>query len=468
MRRWLAALLLMLAPCAAGAAPERAPVPAEVEIVRNGTSWTADFTFDHAAQAWVFVRSPLTEVGGRPWRPQGWIVETPGVRLERRGYYDALVAADGGAVPAHVRIRFAPFGDRVAGDYDPALLFTDGAVALYSEQFDAFPLADASAVARIPAALAASDIPYSATRATFRDAAGQVLAGGRRVSAATFEDEGDGSYVLFGSAEPIVTDALILVVDPQLPPWLHDSIATATPLILDRYAGLLGPRPGPKPTIMVSWRGATPGLTSQGGSTLPGLIVMRIEGVGMLSGDARARQSNLWFIAHESAHFWLGQAVHYQTPLDSWITEGGADLLAFRAVAAVDPTYDARTDLQRSIEECVALSAGRGVASALERNEFRAYYACGGVFALVAESVSHRPFDAFVRALIEANRDDRTLTRAEWLAALDRASGDPTLSRDIGTMLDSGVADPKAMIASLFTRAGIAFTPGPDGTPRLS
>jgi hypothetical protein len=458
----------MMAPSVAGAAPERAPVPAEVEIVRNGSSWTADFTFGHAAQAWVFVRSPLTEVGARPWRPQSWTVETPGVRLERRGYYDALVAADGGAVPARVRIRFTPFGERVAGDYDPALLFTDGSVALYTEQFDAFPVADAAVVARLPATLGASDIPYSATRVTFRDTGGQLLHTGLRVEDFTIDDSGDGTYILFGGARPIATDALTLIVDPQLPPWLHDSIANATPRILDPYARLLGRGPGRRPTIMVSWRGPTPGISSQGGSTLDALIVMRIEGVGMLNGDARARQANLWFIAHESAHFWLGQAVHYATPLDSWITEGGADLLAFRAVAAVDPSYDARVDLQRSIDECVALSAGRGVARALERNEFRAYYACGGVFALVAESASHRPFDAFVRALIDANRGDRTLTRAEWLAALDRVSRDPTLSRDIGIMLDSGVADPKAMIASLFARAGIAFTLAPDGAPRLS
>jgi hypothetical protein len=462
VKPWFVTFLLILG----AAAP--APAPLDVAVVRDGDRWTADFAFQRQAQAWVFVRSPLTEVGGRPWRAQSWTVETPGVRLERRGFYDALVAADGGAVPAQVRIRFTPFGERVAGDYDPALLFTDGSVALYTEQFDAFPVADEAAVARIPATLGATDIPYSATRVTLRDTGGRLLYAGVRVEDFAIEDSGDGTYVLFGGARPIVTDALTLIVDPQLPSWLHDSIANATPRILDRYARLLGRRPGPKPTIMVSWRGPTPGLSSQGGSTLQGLIVMRIEGAGMLAGDARARQSNLWFIAHESAHFWLGQAVHYATPLDSWITEGGADLLAFRAVAAVDPTYDAKADLQRSIGECVTLSAGRGVARALERNEFRAYYACGGLFALVAESVSRRPFDAFVRELIEANRDDRTVTREDWLAALDRASGDPTLSRDIGTMLDSGAPDPKAMIASLFTRAGIAFTLAPDGTPRLS
>jgi hypothetical protein len=265
----------------------------------------------------------------------------------------------------------------------------------------------------------------------------------------------------------LVTPALNLIVDPQLPAWLRTALVEAPPGILARYAAALGPAPGPKPTIMVSWAGPTPHFSSMGGGSLAGLIVMRFEGDAVLSENAAARHSNLWFIAHESSHFWLGQAVHYQTPLDGWITEGGADLLAFRAVAAADPTYDPRIPLQEAVNDCVRLSTGRGIARALERNEHRAYYACGAVFALVAEASSHRPFTAFVRTLIDENRSDHEVTRAEWLALLTRVSRDPTLARDIARLVDEGAADPKPVIASLLTRAGVRFTPGPDGVPRL-
>lgn len=457
MRHALAVLLLLLTAA-------RAPI--DVEVVRDGDAWTADLHVRRQARAWVFVRSPLAEETRRPWRPQSWTVETPGVRLERHGHYDVLVAA-AGSVPERVRIRFTPFRERVAGDYDPALVFTDGSVALYSEQFDAFPTDDIARIERLPADLATADVRYSATRATFRDARGRVLYGGRRLPSVSIESEGDGGYVLFGPAEPIVTDAMALVIDPQLPAWLRGAIAAATPPILAGYAAALGPAPGPKPTIMVSWSGPTPGRSSMGGGALAGLIVMRFEGEGVLAGDTRARHSNLWFIAHESAHFWLGQAVHYRNGYESWITEGGADLLAVRAIAAVEPAYDARAELQRAVDDCVRLSAGRGVAHALDRNEHRAYYACGAVFGLVAEAASRRPFVAFVRGLIEANRRDREVSREDWLAALDRVSRDPTLSRDIGILLDRGAADPKAAIASLFTRAGVRFALAGDGTPRL-
>jgi len=204
-----------------------------------------------------------------------------------------------------------------------------------------------------------------------------------------------------------------------------------------------------------------------GGSVLPGLIVMTYEGAGVLTESGGARESGLWFIAHEAAHFWFGNTVRYQYSREAWITEGGADLLAFRTVAEVDPAYDWRAALNQSIADCVGLMQGRGVESAEERGEHRAYYACGAVFGLVAEASSGRPFSRFVRTLLDENRADGIVSRAEWLAALDRASDDPELSRAIARLLDEGAEDPKAAIAALFTRASVRFTMGEDRLPRM-
>lgn len=462
MRNLVAALLLLFAGRAASAqAPEPPALIAEVH--RDGDAWTAELILPRAASAWVFARSPLTEHGSRLWRQPLWRVEGPGVRIERRGFFDILVGAEGRPVPRRMRIRFTPSRDRMAGDYDPSLVFSDGAVALYSRQFDAFPIDDLAAVERLRPD---GEQPASTARVTYRDRAGPVLAGGRRLAVATVQSEGEGSYILFGPQAPVLTPDVALVVDPGLPAWLRTALADATPAMLARFTAALGPAPGPRPTIMVSWAGPTRGLSSMGGGALPGLIVMRFEGEGVLQENEAGRRSNLQFIAHEAAHFWLGQAVRYEGARDGWITEGGADLLAFRAVAAADPGYDPRAPLQAAVNDCARL-AGRPVEAANERNEHRAYYACGAVFALIAESASHRPFARFVRSLIDANRRDGIVSRAEWLAELTRVSRDPSLARDIGRMVEEGAANPGAAIASLFTRAGIPFTPGPDGVPRL-
>jgi hypothetical protein len=100
------------------------------------------------------------------------------------------------------------------------------------------------------------------------------------------------------------------------------------------------------------------------------------------------------------------------------------------------------------------------VTEAAGRGEHRALYACGAVFALVAEGAQQRAtggdwFD-FLRPLIDASRADGVLTRDEWLDALDAVSGDATLRRDMETLLDRGSDDPAAIIAGLFDRSGVA------------
>lgn len=465
MRRCLALLLFAFSSLTMARTPEWAgSAQVRVEITRRGGEWTADYLFDREYPVWVFPRTDVTRDDLKSWRPQSWTVETRGVRLEHRGSYDVLIA-NRGDVPRNVRIRFTPFTKGLQDDYTPALQFTDGSVALYIAQFDAFPMASARAAGALPNDLNNQVVPDAKFTYVLRDQAGPVWMRGKRTSVAETDDK-DG-YVFFGSMQPIETPAMVGFVDPQLPEWIRGSLAQAIPDILARYTQELGPPPGMKPTIMLSWAGPTPHLTSRAGSVLPGLIVLTYEGAGVLSEAEGARIESLQFIAHEAAHFWLGQTVAYEYAKDAWITEGGADLLAMRLTALEQPSYDWRTDFNKAIQECAGLTYRRGVETARNRNETRAYYACGAVFGLIAESASGRSFFSFVKKIIDANRADGIVTRAEWLAALDAASRKPELSRDIARMLDRGVPDPKAFIAALFTRAGVAHSLDAEGMPRL-
>lgn len=467
MRPLAGALLLLLAACA-GTPAEPQPAPpadaipaAEVEVVRDGADWTADFRFPRDAPVWAFARSDLARVSNRPWRPESWTVETPGVRLERKGWYDVFVAEDGGPVPRDVRIRFTPFAEDIETGYDAALVFTDGSVALFDQQFKAFPMPSAAEVAALPLDAGAVPAAGRATRVTFRDENGRVLHAGRRHASVTLDDA--GTYVLFGPADPVVTDAMAAVVDPALPQWLRAFLESQTPLILGRYADTLGPAPPPKPTLMASWGGPAPGVTSTSGSVLPGLVVMTFLGEGLLKEIPAVRDQARWFIAHEGAHFWLGNAVHYESPRDAWITEGGAELLAIRTVAGIDPAFDAKATLQRLLDECLKLSAGGPLSTAQERGAHRAFYGCGAMFGLAAEASSGKSFPAWIRPLIDANRADGILSRDEWLAALRN----PALSQAIRNLLDNRAAEPAKAYAALFARAGVPHQLAADGTLTL-
>jgi hypothetical protein len=459
---FLALLACALAPVAKAETPDVPQV--RVDVTRRGDDWQAVFDFDRAFAAWVFPRSALTAEGGGPWRSGSWRVDTRGVRLQRRGSYDVLVA-DRGKLPRQVSVTFTPVRDRLQGDYSPALVFTDGSVALFVAQFDGFPMDSPAAVGKLPSDLNNQMVPAAELKYRFRDAAGPVMLEGRRMPLAETTDS--NTYVLFGGTRPVETPDMVGILDPQLPVWIKDSLTRVVPALIGRYAQELGRLREFKPTIMVSWGGPTPGVVSRGGSVLHGLIVMNYEGSGVLDETVAQRQQGLWFVAHEAAHFWLGQTVAYEYARDAWITEGGADLLAVRAVAEIDPDYDPRIELNRAIEDCIKLTRRHGVASARDRDEHRAYYACGAVFGLVAEAGSGRSFYKFVRELIENNRADGVVSRAEWLAALDVATRKPALGRDIARLIDRGVADPREFITDLLLRAGVSVAEDAQGMPRL-
>jgi hypothetical protein len=435
-----------------------------VDVSRSGAEWFADFQFDRGVEAWVFPRSGVTRESGKPWRPQSWSVETPGVKMRRIGHYDVFVA-DRGEVPKRVRVRIKPFSVDMRADYESALVFTDGSVAMFVAQFEAFPLDSLRAVRALPSDLNNQSVPQADLKYFFRDTAGPVLLEGR--SSQVAETTKSDTYAFFGVTRALATPYMAAMLDPQLPAWIRDSLSSSVPTLLSRYTQELGALPDLKPTLLVSWAGPTPGLVSRGGSVLRGMIVMTYEGEGVLAETAAQRHQGLWFLAHEAAHFWVGQTAGYQYARDAWITEGGADLLAIRAVAEIEPGYDPRVELNKSIADCADLTKRRGVEGARDRNEQRAYYACGAVFGLVAEAGSGRSFYKFARKLIDENRADGIITRTEWLAALDSASRKPALSRDILRLLERGVSDPPEFLGELLAKAGADVEIDEKGMPRL-
>jgi hypothetical protein len=448
--RWLVALCAIVIAVPASATPE--PV-ASVTVARRGDSWTANYNLHERAPVWVFSKSVLPRESRKSWRLETVRVLTPGVRLQRLGNFDALVSAHG-PVPEYVRLSFTPYLEDINGGYDPALALGDGSVALYTEQFKVVPMKSRAAVRRVPAEdsqLPGIDRP---TRTTFIDRAGPVLFHGERMRAATVDDE--QAYVLFGDAKPVIGPAMTTIFDPALPKWLRDYLNTELPKILGRYRDELGPSPVGQPTLLVSWAGPTPHTISLGGSVLPGMVVMTVGGDALLKPNPQASHYARWFVSHEAAHFWLGQAVHYSERSESWITEGGAELFAFRATAAADPTFDVKGRLSEAKSECAPFLAHGGVASAYEREaDFRAYYACGAIIALAAEKASGGDFADFVRTLIARYGGDETITRAEWLQLLDEDAPRRGFSAAVSKLLDEKQSDPEKALDQFIAAVGI-------------
>lgn len=457
----IAVVLLMGGACAAGPTVSRQAVLDEsapqVTVTRDGDHLNVDYRFERDVPVWAFMDSALETDSRQPWRPRQWTVQTPGVVMERRGHYDIIRSTDGGPVPREVRFRVKPKAVDLEAEYR-TLLFSNGAVALPTRQMDVFALPSAQAAEEVPDDLNRVTLDGGSSRVTWRDDNGPVLFNGRRHDQLTTMDE--RSYVLLGEATVTPGEGLSTVIDPNLPPWIGEEIRGFAPQVGQYYRDRLGApgSGGDTPNVMVAWNGPTERMTSMSGSVLPGLIVMSFEGRGVTTAHPDITGRSRWFIGHEAAHFWLGQTVRYQFADEAWITEGGADLMAVRALKRLDPAYDDRKELQSEVDDCVNL-AKQPVAQAGARGEHRAYYACGAVFAMAAEGAQKQRTGGdwldFLKPLLR--QPDGVLSREEWLTALTRTSRDPSLRGDMERLLDQGAADPSAVIARLFQRTGVAF-----------
>ena len=460
----LASALLLAALQSPAAAAASQPKPVEAIVRRTGDGFVAELTFPRSAPAWAFFRSTPAVADQRSWRARSWTVLTAGVQLQRRGRFDALVGVAGRPVPRTVHVRIVPFTEELAADYVPALLLGGRSVAIFDGHFMAFSVPDPAALDRFGVEPPRDSIGDSGTRVRF-------IGGNRPFRLAGdvtgyLRGNSSGTYGLFDVPRARVSSGVATVIDKEMPAWISQYIAAYTPAAIRVLHSNLGPSGIREPTILAAWEGAArPGVSMNGGA-LRGLILMRIEGRGALASNPALRDMARWFIAHETAHFWLGQAVGYEGSRDSWIMEGGAELLAARTVQRLDPSYSPTAFLNQAIRGC-AEAAGRPVAEAPERGENRTTYACGAVFALVAERVSGGDFYSFTRSLIDRHRARGTVNSAEWLAAVARAARNPAPATAIRTLLERGAVDPKAAVASLLRQSGIAFTTGPDGVPAL-
>lgn len=448
---WLAALAVAYTGVAAGADH---PV---ASVSRNGSRWTVNYTLQVDANGWVFPVSAPTLAAQKSWRDGNWNVLTKGVRIERRGAYDALVSVSGHKVPRHVRMSFTPTNATLDREYDPALGFTNGSVALYSDQFDLVPVEDVSTIATREAGLSIADFGGSAAAVRFHDSAGPVFVSGKRLIDPVLR--GAATYVVFGAATVQDVGGVAMLADPALPAWLKTDLATFVPSFASAYAAQLGRREDEGlPLLLVGWRGPTPRKVVNDGGVRRGEIILNFEGEGLLDRNEKAAQRTRWFVAHELAHFWLGsEGIAYRKPEDAWITEGGAELMTFTLLAKSDPAY-VMEELQRAVADCIH-HAAKPLATAGERHESRAFYACGTVFALAATSIAKKngakdAFD-FFRPLIAEHRTDRLIGSDDWLAHVSDMPGAGESANLMRGMIKSGSQSPPASVEELLKAAGV-------------
>lgn len=422
--------LLLLAGCAS--AP---PARSRVTLQPDGEYWLA--TWQLAAPA----RELRFERPAAGFRKDHFEVLTPGYELARGGEHEVL--RTDGEPASTIAVRFRAFARHLPKDYEFFQQFSDGSVAIYTghllAKLDELLIRDFRFVPR---------------------AGEQVVSGGKRHSSpvAWTDDAGQGTYVYFGSIVPVESRETISIVDPGLPDWLEARTRDALPRLFDLYTRRLGAELPERPAVLFSYKASEQSGYSSSGGTLPGLIQLGIEGTGWQTESEEGLLQLFHFLAHEAAHLWNGQIVHYPDEAQAWMHEGSADGLAERALLDLGVMDEARflryqTD---ALNQCRRGLGTEPLQTAARRGRFELYYSCGNALALLTEKTTGRELFAFWNAFI---------ARALAKPGHHYDAGDyyALLGDDAGTVraFVESPASPDALVAALRSRGVAISTPDP-------
>jgi hypothetical protein len=424
--------LLLLTGCATtNVAP---PAQSFVTLEQDGEWWNATWTLAAPARELRFERLAAG------FRAEAFEVLTPGYAFARDGEHEVLRTS--GEPASTIRVRFKEFTRHLPKDYEFFQKFSDGSVAIYTGHL----------LVNVDGAMVRD----------FRFGAPQMVVGGTlRQSRSTWtraswrDVDGQGTYVYFGAIEPVQSEQTISIVDSGLPDWLENTSRHGLPQLFELYTRKLGARLADRPTVLFSWKESEQtGFFSSGG-TLPGLIQLGIEGTGWKTESDDGLREIFHFLAHEAAHLWNGQIIHYPDEEDAWMHEGSADGLAERTLLDMGMIDEARFLAYQTaaLNQCRRGLGTHPLRTAGSRQKFELYYSCGNAIALLTEASTRGDLFDFWRALIAhtLQQDDKQYEAEDYYAVM-RASG--ATDTDIATLraLVEKPADPDALVNALRER----------------
>ena len=380
-------LLVVLAGCAgAPTGPSSGPLPSACEpssdvppgrIARvtvtpeAAGTWLVEYAFAEPESALLFGRST------GDYRRESWTPLDDGVRLRREGGFD-VVRLD--AASRSARFRVTPYTLHIPGDYDPALVFSDGGRAVYVDQFRLVRVPDAETVAAQP-----GDGFWQGERPPFAfvlDTEAPIVAAGERLDGPVcFDSEGPVGYVYYGPGDVIDGPSYIGVVDPELPAWIRSTFDADLGTFFRALEGGFGSPLPQRASVLFAYGGRdAPGFSNTGG-VLPGqTLLLNVRGAGNDTASVVNRAKMRGLIAHEATH--LFQYRNGRVPVaEGWVHEGHARAAEFRLVPENTVTMERHATTCRE-----ALEGGRPLATVI--NDDDGGWACASWVWLLADRLA--------------------------------------------------------------------------------
>ncbi len=431
--------------------------PASVALTPvDGNTWQATFSVTSPTTRLKLIRTPDDS------RIHRWSLSDDAFVLVHDGDDDWIRRRDDAPfseVTAEVPATYVP----LPKEYAPFSPYEDGGLLIFTGRYHA---CSGQCPDNSPGAMG----PWTMTL-TPPNGAGVVVHGAVYSERTSWEDTGAGTKVYVGPAQPVATDDFVAVVDRGLPQHIRSRLDTLLPALMAYYAERLEP-PRRKPMLFASYDPDYPDGSGHQGGTLPGQVFMHFYGAGWSdretagdTNDPRYSEDTIaFFFAHEAAHLFQGQDRIRPENDSAWIHEGGADALAFLALAELESTSPEYLESRKrgAFDECASGLESRTLDEAAAAGEYRYHYSCGMLMQLAIDAALRQTGDGkrglfeFWRAFLHRVKAQADWTPENFLNLLRAEDG-----RQTAAFLQSLTNEPQAKPRE-FLRQGLAAS-GLDG-----
>lgn len=199
---------------------------------------------------------------------------------------------------------------------------------------------------------------------------------GSSISAASWQDSGDGRSFYVGPLSIEESDSLVAIIDSGLPTKLKGILNTNLPKVVSRLATKFE-APQTKSLVFATYNKGDPERFGFQGGVLNQTVFMHWWGLNL---EQRVNENDeLWFLAHEISHFYQHKGGKVDVDEVAWIHEGFAELMAANLLASNNERLKdyVQHRFNSAKTDCAAGLELTPVGQATRLKKFDLHYKCG-------------------------------------------------------------------------------------------
>ncbi|MDQ0466222.1 hypothetical protein QO010_004015 [Caulobacter ginsengisoli] len=189
------------------------------------------------------------------------------------------------------------------------------------------------------------------------------------------EEPAASGFIVVGEPANRSDGPIAVVDDGHVPRWLVRNVEQSAQAALSFHERFFGSRVSGRPVIAIS-QSPLVANSWRGDAAQNGIILLRIKS-DTLKDDPGLRRQLVRFVAHETAHLWIGARYRLRSETDPWFSEGAAEYAGlYFALRRGYVEGHVEDELAQHLNSC-ARDLGDRPFSDLNQLKGRAVYDCG-------------------------------------------------------------------------------------------